>query len=136
MSFLHLSSTSALVLNTATASGVFQLTLGLMGIFTPRAILELWGIKNTAATSAKEQTLSESLIRLYGLRNAALGLMILAVRNFADSRTLGWVVLADLIVPIGDGFVQKQCTGYGEWKHWSFVPVGAGMGMLLLGYFD
>lgn len=136
MSFLGLSSTSPSLLNTATAFGIFQLTIGLTGVFQPRVMLNLWGFKDTATQSAKEKTVSESLMRISALRNTALGLIIVAGRNFADSKTLGLVVLADVVVASGDGFVQKQITGDGEWKHWSFVPVGLGMGMLLLGYFD
>ncbi|CAD0091546.1 unnamed protein product [Aureobasidium vineae] len=136
MSFLGLSSRSPLALNIGAASGVFQLALGLTGVFQPRVMLqEVWGFK-PSTKPGEEQLLIESLMQLYGVRNIALGLMILAVRTLADSRTLGWVLMTDILVAIGDGFVQKRCTGGGEWKHWSFVPVGVGMGMLLLGYFD
>ncbi|KAG9653631.1 hypothetical protein KCU98_g8039, partial [Aureobasidium melanogenum] len=136
MSFLGLSSRSPLSLNAGAACGVFQLTLGLIGVFRPRVMLqEIWGFK-LPTKPGQEQLLIECLQQLYGIRNIALGLMILAVRTFADSRTLGWVLMTDMLVAIGDGIIQKKGTGGGEWKHWSFVPLGVGMGMLLLGYFD
>ncbi|THX32582.1 hypothetical protein D6D10_08054 [Aureobasidium pullulans] len=135
MSYLGLSSQSPLAINTAAGFGVFQLTLGLIGILRPYVMLNVWEV-DTSVIAAKEKNLIEALIQLYGLRNVALGLMIVAVRSFADSRTLGSVVMCGLIVAFGDGFLQKRLTGGGEWKHWSFLPAGAGLGMLLLGYFD
>ncbi|THZ06458.1 hypothetical protein D6C95_02407 [Aureobasidium pullulans] len=135
MSYLGLSSQSPLAINTAAGFGVFQLTLGLTGILRPYVMLNVWEV-DTSVIAAKEKNLIEALIQLYGLRNVALGLMIVAVRSFADSRTLGSVVMCDLIAAFGDGFLQKRLTGGGEWKHWSFLPAGAGLGMLLLGYFD
>ncbi|CAD0096382.1 unnamed protein product [Aureobasidium mustum] len=136
MSFLGLSSRSPFALNAGAAAGVFQVTLGLIGVFRPQVMLQdIWGFK-TSTKPGQDQLVIESLMQLYGMRNVALGLMILAVRTFADSRTLAWVLMSDMLVAIGDGFIQKKATGGGEWKHWSFVPVGVGMGMLLLGYFD
>jgi hypothetical protein len=136
MSFLGLSSTSPFALNLGAAAGVFQLTLGLTAVVQPRVMLqEVWGFK-PASTPGQDQILVESLMQLYGVRNVALGLMILAVRALADSKTLGWVVMTDLLVALGDGFVQKKCTGGGQWKHWSFLPIGVSVVMLLLGYFD
>ena len=136
MSFLGLSSNSPFALNLGAAAGVFQLTLGLTAIIQPRVMLQdVWGFK-PAATPGQDQVLLESLMQLYGLRNIALDLMILAVRTLADSRTLGWVLMTDMLVALGDGFVQKKCTGSGQWKHWGFLPIGAAMSMLLLGHFD
>ncbi|THW45521.1 alpha/beta-hydrolase [Aureobasidium pullulans] len=126
MSYLGLSSQSPLAINTAAGFGVFQLTLGLTGILRPYVMLNIWEV-DTSVIAAKEKNLIEALIQLYGLRNVALGLMIVAVRSFADSRTLGSVVMCDLIVAFGDGFLQKRLTGGGEWKHWSFLPAGAGL---------
>jgi hypothetical protein len=136
MSFLGLSSNSPFALNLGAAAGVFQLTLGLTAVFQPRVMLqEVWGFK-PASTPGQDQLLVECLMQLYGLRNIALGLMIMTVRALADSKTLGWVLMSDMLVALGDGFVQKKCTGGGQWKHWGVLPIGVGMGMLLLGYFD
>lgn len=135
MTFLGLTSHSPLALNLTAGFGVFQLTLGLTGVFRPQTMLSVWGVE-TSVTSAKDQTLIEALMQLYGARNIALGIMILAVRNLGDSRTLGACVLADSIVALVDGFAQKKATRGGQWKHWSFLPIGGGLAMALLGYFD
>ncbi|THZ21121.1 hypothetical protein D6C91_04497 [Aureobasidium pullulans] len=79
MSYLGLSSQSPLAINTAAGFGVFQLTLGLTGILRPYVMLNVWEV-DTSVIAAKEKNLIEALIQLYGLRNVALGLMIVAVR--------------------------------------------------------
>lgn len=75
-------------------------------------------------------------MQLYGIRNVALGCSIFAVWWSGDSRTLGFVVLADSFVALADGFVQKSVCGEGEWRHWSFLPVGWGLAGALMGLFD
>ncbi|KAI5275374.1 hypothetical protein E4T47_01419 [Aureobasidium subglaciale] len=122
MPLLGLTSRSPLLRNIGAGFGIFQLTLGLGGIFLPEAMIQ--------------QILIEAIMQLYGTRNVALGLMILAVRKFSDSRTMGWVLMAEILVATSDGFVQERVTGGGGWQHWMFVPMAVGICMPLLGYFD
>ncbi|KAI5199815.1 hypothetical protein E4T42_07563 [Aureobasidium subglaciale] len=133
MPLLGLTSRSPLLRNIGAGFGIFQLTLGLGGIFLPEAMIQqVWGFQ-LSAVPKQTQILIEAIMQLYGTRNVALGLMILAVRKFSDSRTLGWVLMAEILVATSDGFVQERVTGGGGWQHWMFVPMAVGICMPLLG---
>ncbi|KAI5245441.1 hypothetical protein E4T43_03068 [Aureobasidium subglaciale] len=111
MPLLGFTSRSPLLRNIGAGFGIFQLTLGLGGIFLPEAMIQqVWGFQ-LSAVPKQTQILIEAIMQLYGTRNVALGLMILAVRKFSDSRTMGWVLMAEILVATSDGFVQERVTG-------------------------
>lgn len=72
---------------------------------------------------------------MYGGRDIALGLMTLAVWARGDRRTLGLTMLASLPIALVDGFVSRDQIGGGEWGHWVFVGIGAGLAAGMLEWF-
>lgn len=81
----------------------------------------------SAPPQPESQKLSQSLLRMYGGRDIALGLMTLAVWARGDRRTLGYTMLASLPIALVDGFVSRDQIGSGEWGHWVFVGIGGAL---------
>ena len=52
---------------------------------------------------------------------------------YGDRRILGWLMIAGSVVAGVDGAVCKWRVGKGEWGHWGYGPVLAGVGVVLLG---
>lgn len=51
------------------------------------------------------------LARIYGGRNAMLGLLTKAIRLCGDRQLMGYFVLAASLQPLGDGLIQYLLTG-------------------------
>lgn len=72
----------------------------------------------------KGQKLTCSLVRIYGVRQASMGLASLALWWAGEHRLMGVFMLVNTPIAIVDGFVSRWQTGGGEWGHWGFIPVG------------
>ncbi|MFI7544165.1 DUF4267 domain-containing protein [Actinoplanes sp. NPDC049599] len=64
-----------------------------------------------------------------GVRDVAYGLVIFAVLATGSRRTLGWVILADLVIPLGDA--AAVVTDGGTWATALMVHGGAAAVVLL-----
>ncbi|KAK6198211.1 hypothetical protein LQW54_010488 [Pestalotiopsis sp. IQ-011] len=109
----------------AFALGLVPTLVGINAILRPASALSLLGF--SAPPQPESQKLSRSLLRMYGGRDIALGLMTLAVWARGDRRTLGYTMLASLPIALVDGFVSRDQIGGGEWGHWVFVGIGGAL---------
>lgn len=104
---------------------------GLYGVLRPASALSLLGFP--IPTEPREQRLSYSLLRMYGVRQATMGLASLALWWNGEHRLMGVFMLVNTPVAVVDGFVSRWQTGGGEWGHWGFIPVGLVLAAGLLG---
>ena len=118
----------------AAAFGALPALFGLQLLADPLAGLSMLGYPHPAVDSS--QKLAKSLMRFFGSRDLALGLIMLAVWRIGDTRMLGVMVAIGTGVTILDGFINEADMSKGGLKHWIFVPVGSMIGGGLLGWFD
>lgn len=65
-----------------------------------------------------------------------MGLAIHSAAYFGDRKALGCILIAGSGVAFVDGAVCWAHVGKGEWNHWSYAPVLAAVGGMLLGTLD
>lgn len=73
---------------------------------------------------------------LYGARDVFMGAAFYAAAYFGDRKALGWILIAGSGVAVVDGAVCRAQIGRGEWNHWGYAPVVAGVGSVLVGVWD
>ncbi|KAK4548967.1 hypothetical protein LTR36_008740 [Oleoguttula mirabilis] len=132
-SILH--SQSPILQHSAAVFAFFPALVGAVGLFFPRLVLA-GAFEFEMPASPKDQKLVDSLMRLFCVRDLFLGGVALAAWYNEDQKTLGAIMLLGAGVVFTDGAVNKHQTGRGAWKHWTFVPVMAGIGAGLLGWLD
>lgn len=121
--------------NTALLFGLVPTFIGVATILYPRfGLLHVFEAKLPAAP--QDQKLVDGLMRLFGARDMYLGLTTITAWYMGQRAVMGYLLFLGCGVVTVDGIVQKQQTGNGEWKHWSFVPVMAGLGAGLVGWLD
>lgn len=130
-----LSSQSPVLANAAAVFALFPGLTGVVGIFAPRVILAS-AFEFELPSSPKDQKLTDSLMRLFSIRDFFLGGASLAAWYNGDTKTLGMLMLLGSIVVFTDGAVNQYQIGRGAWKHWTFVPVMLSLGAGLLGWLD
>jgi hypothetical protein len=106
---------------------------GINGILRPRNALEFFEFK--APASAPDADLVDNLVVIYGARDVFMGLAIYSTAYFGDRKALGWILIAGSGVAFVDGAVCWT-QGKGEWNHWSYAPILAAVGSVLLGVLD
>lgn len=130
----ELSFPSTTMLNTLSLLlALLPTTLGLNALFRPASALAIFQFP--APSNAYAHTLALGLMRIYGARNASIGLSCLAMWYEKQWRVMGWTFLAGCLMTLTDGFVAREVLGSGtgaEWTHWVFTPVGALLGMYLV----
>ncbi|KAI5196149.1 hypothetical protein E4T39_07950 [Aureobasidium subglaciale] len=109
--------------NAAGVLGHLLILGGSGAIFSPRSVIGAFGL--TAPTAPDSQRLADLLIPLYGFREVSLGLSIVSVWHYGNTKTLGLTTLAVVVTALGM-----------EWVHWGLVPIATGLAAGLLGYFD
>lgn len=132
-SVLH--SQSPILPAAAAIFAIFPALVGAVGLFLPRLVLTA-AFEFELPSSPKDQKLTDSLMRLFCVRDLFLGSVALAAWYNEDSKTLGMIMIMGSGVVFADGLVNKTQTGGGLWKHLPFVPVMAGIGAGLLGWLD
>ncbi|WP_199043537.1 DUF4267 domain-containing protein [Glycomyces salinus] len=85
----------------AAGLGAAFMLLGIVAVVRPRAAARGYGI-------AAEGPLAQSWAAAAGWRDAAAGAMILAVSAVGGSTALGSVVLAAVLIPVGDVLVLAR----------------------------
>ncbi len=122
--------------NAAATIGVIPTLLGVVGLVQPQIPLDQIGYPR----SKSDQHLLIGLTRLTAARNLAIGVSTLAVwyatrTGQASYRTLGSVFATFSFFLAVDGWIVKDVVGQGEWGHWGFVPIAAGVGLGLMGVY-
>ena len=106
---------------------------GINAMLRPINALEFFEFR--APVSASDKRLVDNLMVIYGARDIFMGLAIYSAAYFGDRRALGWILVAGGGVAFVDGAVCWG-QGKGEWNHWSYAPIVAGVGGVLLGVLD
>ncbi|KAL6715427.1 hypothetical protein ACLMJK_006388 [Lecanora helva] len=90
--------------------------------------------EKTALADAKKTV--DALAIVYGVRDIYMGAAIYAATLCGTRQALGWIVVAGACVAATDGAVCKFMVGKGEMNHWSYAPLMALLGGVILGAFD
>lgn len=114
-------------------AGLLPTLLGINAILRPASALSLFDFPTPSQPEG--QRLARSLMQIYGSRNVAVGLTTLAIWSSGDRHLLGLVMFALTQIAIVDGFVSRAQIGRGQWNHWVFAILGAGLGAGVLGLF-
>ncbi|KAK4243453.1 hypothetical protein C7999DRAFT_36214 [Corynascus novoguineensis] len=102
---------------------------GVNAILHPTQALTFFGIAKPTASA--DAIAVDSLMAVYGARDIFMGVAIWAAAFCGTPKSLGWTVLAASGVAAADGLVCYVHTT-GHWNHWSYAPVFAVIGLLLL----
>lgn len=108
--------------------------MGINALFRPASALALFQFPAPADPAARQ--LVENLIIVYGSRDIVMGSAIWATAFFGSRKALGSILLVSCFAAVVDGFVSLRQIGRGQWNHWGLVPLGAGVGALLMGVAD
>ncbi|KAI3391089.1 hypothetical protein diail_7967 [Diaporthe ilicicola] len=100
------------------------------GTAVPNILPTLSGIYGPPGPEA--QKLSRSLVRMYGVRQATMGLVGVTLWWSGEHRLMGVLMLVNTPIAIVDGLVSRWQVGAGEWGHWGFIPVGLALTIGLL----
>ncbi|KAJ0120628.1 hypothetical protein J7T55_015358 [Diaporthe amygdali] len=104
---------------------------GVVGVLRPASALAVLGFPTPSTPEA--QRLSHSLVQMYGVRQATMGLASLALWAAGEHRLMGVLMLVNSPIAIVDGMVSRWLVGAGEWGHWGFIPIGMMLTAGLLG---
>jgi hypothetical protein len=123
-----------ILFKTSVVPPINLLLFGLNGTFRPQNHLKALEFPSyTKDTTA--QNLNRALMRIWGIRNITVGLLLIAVWTRGDETLMGLGLAIAIGMPITDGFVSRMLIGGGEMQHWLFPPVLAVMAAGLLGVF-
>lgn len=125
--------THPIIFNGSLGLGIMLISLGTNAILRPSNHLKSLGFPMPSELQAK--TYSHALMRVWGVRNISVGLIIALLWTTGDERLMGKGLCAALILPITDGFVSRLVIGGGELQHWAFPPVLVNMIAGLFEYF-
>ena len=88
---------NAIPLSLAALMAAAIIVIGCFYLVSPERISKSFGLKPPAP-----DTDTRAWLRLKGIRDVALGLVVLTMMLTTDSRTVGIVLLVEAIVPLGD----------------------------------
>ncbi len=109
---------------------------GLNALLRPEAALRSVQFPVPSATAdPQSRKLVRGLMRIYGIRNVVFTYFLTLTWYRGDVRLLGFGLLGALPLVLTDGLVSREIIGGGEWSHWGFAPVIAGVAAGLLGYY-
>ena len=92
--------------------------------------------KGSAKSSAEVKQLVDVFAVVYGIRDVYMGVSIIIAALFGTRQVLGWIIVAAASVAATDGAACFFIVGKGAGNHWSYAPVMAVLGGVLLGFFD
>ena len=116
--------------NTAAVFGAVFLGLGFQVLLRPAAGLEMFAFQRPA--NKADAKLTDSLLRIYGIRDVYMGAAILATWWHGDRVTLGWLMGFTAAVSLVDGLVQYDETGDKLINHWGHGLIELALAALLL----
>lgn len=108
--------------------------LGLNGMIRPEAHLAALQFPVPVEPQAKK--LSYALMRIWGVRNIAVGSLLSLIWRTGDERMLATGLAAGVALATTDGFVSRMLTGGGATQHWIVPPILAVIMSGLYGWFD
>jgi hypothetical protein len=117
----------------AAAVALLPMAVGLAATLGPA-----WGLgvlnfpHSSALSTGQDQATITGLIRMFGIRDVAIGASSLSVWHFGGARkgepeackALGMMMLIGLLVVVVDAYASREVTGGGEWNHLIFAPLG------------
>lgn len=130
-SIMPLGLTTTAFANATAVLNILPILSGINAVLRPASALSLLGFPTPP--EPKGQKLSDSLLRMYGVRQATMGLASLALWWAGEHRLMGVFMLVNSPVAIVDGLVSRWQIGGGEWGHWGFIPLGLVLTAGLLG---
>lgn len=116
----------------ATVFGTIFIGFGVNAVLRPAHALTFFEL--APPKGAADARVVDALLAVYGVRDVFMGAAIYAAAYFGHRKALGWIVLAASAVAFADGLICKF-NGQGEWNHWGYAPMVAGVGSLLLAGF-
>jgi hypothetical protein len=122
-----------IIFNGGLGLGLVLLSFGLNATFRPQAHLQ--NLEFPLHTEPTARKLDYALMRIWGIRNITVGLLIAAIWTRHDEGLMGWALCAALPMPVTDGFVSRLLIGGGELQHWVFPPLLVVMIAGLFGWF-
>ncbi len=107
--------------------GLFLVISGMLLLFAPSVAANLYGIIDAATLHDNEWALS------MGIRQFAIGLMIVALALANEVKALGIIMVIGAIVPFADFLIFKSSIGWvSALRHAAPVPFILGLGIYLL----
>jgi len=130
-----LSSTSPVLPNIAMTLLAIPALVGTFSLLLPRtALAKVFDFPLPAKQT--DQAVVVSLTQLFGARDTFMSGAALGAWYTGDRMMLGYLCMLAAGVSVVDGVAQAGVSGPGsEWKHWWLVPVEAGIGAGLMGWF-
>ncbi|RGP63967.1 hypothetical protein FSPOR_8295 [Fusarium sporotrichioides] len=122
-----------IIFNGSLGLGLMLVSLGLNA--TIRPVAHLRSLEFPVPTEPQARKLSHALMRIWGIRNISVGLLVVLIWTTKDETLMGTALAIALGMPITDGFVSRLITGGGELQHWVFPPVLVVMIAGLFGWF-
>jgi hypothetical protein len=126
-------SQSPILLVASQALATVGVGFGINAILRPENALTLfeWDPPTTKA----DLEVVNSLLAVYGVRDIFMGLALYSAALWGTRKSLGWTLIASGGVALADGYIC-YLHGHGQWNHWTYMPIVAGVGALLTGIFD
>ena len=116
----------------STAIGTIFIGFGINALLRPQHALTFFEFDDPVPAPDAVKTLINNLMLIYGVRDIFMGLVIYIAGIWGDKKVLGGTLLATSAVAFADGAVCWM-NGAGEWNHWGYAPMVAGVGGLVLG---
>ena len=118
--------------------GTVPIIIGVNALANPELGGKILGFASTKTTGTQqEKSIIHGLIKFFGIRDLALGLIMLNVWYHGRGSAIGDKIAGSTLIVGGlvaalDGVVSKSVVPGSEWNHWSFAPIGFGLGAALL----
>ncbi|KAF4954277.1 hypothetical protein FSARC_12187 [Fusarium sarcochroum] len=122
-----------IIFNGSLGLGLMLVSLGLNATLRPDAHLK--SLEFPVPTEPLAKKFSYALMRIWGIRNITVGLLISFIWTGGDERLMGKALVTAMGMPITDGFVSRHLIGGGELQHWLFPPVLMVMSAGLFGWY-
>jgi hypothetical protein len=122
-----------IIFNGSLGLGLMLFSFGLNATF--RLVAHLKNLEFPVPTEPEARKLSYALMRIWGIRNISVGLLVGIIWTTKDETLMGKALAITLGIPITDGFVSRFLIGGGEFQHWVFPPVLVVMIAGLFGWF-
>lgn len=111
--------------------GTIGIGFGINALCNPQSAVSFFEL-DYPSTYSPHQTLIDTLLAAYAVRDIFMGIAIYAAAYFGTKKTLGVITLAMGGVAAADGVICKVIVGQGEWNHWGYAPMAGLVGLALM----
>ena len=122
-----------IIFNGSLGLGLMLVAMGTNATLRPNAHLK--SLEFPVHSEPQLKKLNHALMRIWGIRNISVGLLLSILWTTGDERLMGMGLCVSLGLPITDGFVSRLLIGGGETQHWVFPPLLMVMIAGLFGWF-